>query len=255
MVYGFWAAPTVRQYRFVNPTPGVVANRDVGVICSTLFYGRQEFYSCSGSCASRFHLSFLQFSQTEYACYTEAVVSTWKCPAYVNNLRCQRNDNKSVKPHSSPMSDIPNKTFSTERVLLLTQVFHGEKYPIRQWMSSRIRSVLFVSAQSTSWDLYWTQLINLGRMSLALRVIMPSSSHKLQLMFDLGSQETSLRGYHPSASVRRHTRTSLTQLTWPLFRNLTGATHTASTTNESVIEDSVWTLHQLLLRLKFLLCE
>jgi hypothetical protein len=75
--------------------------------------------------------------------------------------------------------------------------------------------------------------MNLVRMSLALRVTMPGSSNKLQLIFVLGSQDTSLRDHRPSTSVRRQIRTSLTQLKRSFIRNLPRSTHAASWANES----------------------
>jgi hypothetical protein len=87
-----------------------------------------KFLRCFAPCASRFHLSRLQFSETEYAYYTVSGASTYKRAACIKASPSEMNDDKPVKPRSSSTSDLAKKIVSFERALVLPPVFFTDKY-------------------------------------------------------------------------------------------------------------------------------
>jgi hypothetical protein len=86
------------------------------------FYGKQKSIKCSGPCASRFHLSCVHISDTEFLYYTKSGVSTYKCLTCMTVLRQQRSDDTPVKTRSSSTSDLPKKVISPERSLVIPSV-------------------------------------------------------------------------------------------------------------------------------------
>jgi hypothetical protein len=129
----------------MNSAPMMSATKDVCLLCTKEFYGKQKFLRCCGPCASRFHLSCLQFSETEYAYYTDdSGASTYKCTACFKTWRSQRNDDTPLICPSSSTSDLPKKAVSCKRALVLPPVFDSDKY---EALSVQLE---MGSAQSTS---------------------------------------------------------------------------------------------------------
>jgi hypothetical protein len=106
----------------------MTASKDVCLLCSKAFYGKQKFLRCFGRCVSRFHLNCLQFNETEYAYYTDSGASTYKCAACVKTLPPERYDDTAVKLRSSSTSDHPKKIVSPDRAFVLPPVFDTDKY-------------------------------------------------------------------------------------------------------------------------------
>jgi hypothetical protein len=86
--------------------------------------------------------SVLQFSETEYAYYTDSGASAFKCAACVETLRSQRNDDAPVKPRFSLTSDLSKKIVSPQWALVLLPVFVSHKY----WsLSAQLETILRTS--------------------------------------------------------------------------------------------------------------
>ena len=106
----------------------MAASKDVCRICNKAFHGKQKSLKCCGPCATRFHLSCLQFNDAEYTYYMDSGVLTYKCAECVKLLRVQRNDDTPVKTRSASASDAPRKVVSPERSLVLPPVFDSDKF-------------------------------------------------------------------------------------------------------------------------------
>jgi hypothetical protein len=99
---------------------------DTCSLCAKPFYGKQKSIKCCGPCDSRYHLSCVHISDTEYQYYTNSGDSTYKCATCVKILCLQRSDDTPVKARSSSTSDLP-KVISPERSLVLPPVMDTDK--------------------------------------------------------------------------------------------------------------------------------
>jgi hypothetical protein len=111
----------------VSSVPAMTARKDICLLCTKELYAKQKFPRCCGPCVYSFHLSCPQFSEKEYAYYTDTAAFTHNCAACVKTVRSRRNDVTPVKSRSTSTSDLPKKIISPERALVLSPVFGSDK--------------------------------------------------------------------------------------------------------------------------------
>jgi hypothetical protein len=106
-----------------------------GFFCKA-FYGKQKNFKCSGPCFSRFRLSCLQVSETEYNYCMDTWSSTPKgapCmqSTFSETRRCGSKDACICTSDTPKEVSSLTKVISPERAFVLPPVFDGANYEVQ----------------------------------------------------------------------------------------------------------------------------
>jgi hypothetical protein len=115
---------------FVQRAGSMAASKDCCKTCNKAFYGKQKFIRCCGPCVSRFQLSCLKMSETEYSFFMSQGESSYKCAERVQTFRSSRDENTPIRGlRSASTSELPKK-LSPERELILPSLKDPESLSV-----------------------------------------------------------------------------------------------------------------------------
>jgi hypothetical protein len=107
----------------VQPLGTMAASKDCCSHCKKAIYSKQKVIRCSGPCASRYHLSCLKMSDTEFSFFMVDGVSTYKCVSCVLSSRRSGDDSTPIRNlRSASTSELSLKVVSPDREIVLPKL-------------------------------------------------------------------------------------------------------------------------------------